>query len=190
MFGPPELRFSLLWQWHHACRGRTLCTVAAAARDVTPQRRTPSMPQLPYRGAGELLVTSIDKDGTRRGLDLELLRAITAAVTARTAAPCGHPIPIRASLCLCARATTPASACSFREGAHSCACVCACRVCARGRARPVASVSADGRLSRHTRRPKSAAHVAVYRISVTLHSSGARQTSLPSTHTLQHCAVL
>jgi hypothetical protein len=63
------------------------------------------MPQLPYRGAGELLVTSIDKDGTRRGLDLELLRAITAAVTARTAAPCGHPIPIRASLCLCARAS-------------------------------------------------------------------------------------
>jgi cyclase len=33
------------------------------------------------KGAGELLVTSIDKDGTKAGYDLELLKAITAAVT-------------------------------------------------------------------------------------------------------------
>jgi cyclase len=32
------------------------------------------------RGAGELLVTSIDRDGTREGFDLPLLRAIRAAV--------------------------------------------------------------------------------------------------------------
>jgi cyclase len=32
-------------------------------------------------GAGELLVTSMDRDGTRQGYDLELLRAVTAAVT-------------------------------------------------------------------------------------------------------------
>jgi cyclase len=32
------------------------------------------------RGAGELLVTSIDRDGTRTGFDLPLLRAIRAAV--------------------------------------------------------------------------------------------------------------
>ena len=32
------------------------------------------------RGAGELLVTSIDRDGTRAGFDLPLLRAIRAAV--------------------------------------------------------------------------------------------------------------
>jgi cyclase len=32
------------------------------------------------RGAGELLVTAIDRDGTGRGYDLELLRAIVAAV--------------------------------------------------------------------------------------------------------------
>jgi imidazole glycerol-phosphate synthase subunit HisF len=31
-------------------------------------------------GAGELLVTSIDRDGTRRGFDLALLRAVTSAV--------------------------------------------------------------------------------------------------------------
>jgi imidazole glycerol-phosphate synthase subunit HisF len=32
-------------------------------------------------GAGELLVTSIDRDGTQSGFDTELLRAITSAVT-------------------------------------------------------------------------------------------------------------
>ena len=38
-------------------------------------------------GAGELLVTSIEQDGTGRGLDLELTRAIAAAV----------PIPVIAA---------------------------------------------------------------------------------------------
>lgn len=33
------------------------------------------------RGAGEVLLTSIDRDGTRSGYDLELLRAVTRAVT-------------------------------------------------------------------------------------------------------------
>ena len=31
-------------------------------------------------GAGELLLTSIDRDGTRQGFDLALLRAVTGAV--------------------------------------------------------------------------------------------------------------
>jgi cyclase len=39
------------------------------------------------KGAGELLVTSIDKDGTKSGYDLELLAAITATV----------PVPVIAS---------------------------------------------------------------------------------------------
>jgi cyclase len=39
------------------------------------------------KGAGELLVTSIDKDGTKAGYDLELLAAITKAV----------PVPVIAS---------------------------------------------------------------------------------------------
>jgi cyclase len=39
------------------------------------------------KGAGELLVTSIDKDGTKAGYDLELLSAITRAV----------PVPVIAS---------------------------------------------------------------------------------------------
>jgi cyclase len=39
------------------------------------------------RGAGEILLTSIDRDGTRGGYDLPLLRAVTAAV----------PVPVVAS---------------------------------------------------------------------------------------------
>ncbi len=38
-------------------------------------------------GAGELLLTSMDRDGTKAGFDLELLRAVTAAV----------PVPVIAS---------------------------------------------------------------------------------------------
>ena len=33
------------------------------------------------RGAGEILLTSMDRDGTREGFDLELTRAIAEAVT-------------------------------------------------------------------------------------------------------------
>lgn len=39
------------------------------------------------KGAGELLLTSMDKDGTKQGYDLELLQAVTAAV----------PVPVIAS---------------------------------------------------------------------------------------------
>jgi imidazole glycerol-phosphate synthase subunit HisF len=39
------------------------------------------------KGAGELLVTSMDRDGTKEGYDLELLRAISDAV----------PVPVIAS---------------------------------------------------------------------------------------------
>jgi imidazole glycerol-phosphate synthase subunit HisF len=45
------------------------------------------------RGAGELLVTSMDRDGTRDGYDLALLRAITSAVSIPVIASggAGHP---------------------------------------------------------------------------------------------------
>jgi cyclase len=39
------------------------------------------------RGAGEILLTSVDADGTREGYDLELTRAVAAAV----------PVPVIAS---------------------------------------------------------------------------------------------
>ena len=34
-----------------------------------------------HAGAGEILLTSIDRDGTMRGYDLELLRRVSSAVT-------------------------------------------------------------------------------------------------------------
>ncbi len=39
------------------------------------------------RGAGEILLTSMDRDGTKQGFDLELVRAVTGAV----------PVPVIAS---------------------------------------------------------------------------------------------
>jgi cyclase len=33
------------------------------------------------RGAGEILLTSMDRDGTKQGYDLELLKAVAGAVT-------------------------------------------------------------------------------------------------------------
>ena len=36
------------------------------------------------RGAGEILLTSMDRDGTRSGFDLELTRAVSEAVTCRS----------------------------------------------------------------------------------------------------------
>jgi cyclase len=45
------------------------------------------------RGAGEVLVTSMDRDGTGEGYDLELLRAIGGAVTVPVVASGGASIP-------------------------------------------------------------------------------------------------
>src|SRR4051795_13698856 len=51
-------------------------------------------------GAGELLVTSIDSDGTHRGYDLELLRAICGSVRVPVIASggAGQPADITAAL--------------------------------------------------------------------------------------------
>ncbi|MGC8633304.1 MAG: imidazole glycerol phosphate synthase subunit HisF [Candidatus Limnocylindrales bacterium] len=45
------------------------------------------------RGAGEILLTSIDRDGTRGGYDLPLLRAVTAAVSVPVVASGGAGSP-------------------------------------------------------------------------------------------------
>lgn len=45
------------------------------------------------RGAGEILLTSMDQDGVNRGFDLELLRAVTAAVEAPVIASGGAGVP-------------------------------------------------------------------------------------------------
>jgi imidazole glycerol-phosphate synthase subunit HisF len=45
------------------------------------------------RGAGEILLTSIDRDGTGLGYDLELLRGVTAAASVPVVASGGASIP-------------------------------------------------------------------------------------------------
>lgn len=48
-----------------------------AATDLDPVRHAVAMEQ---QGAGEILLTSVDRDGTQQGYDLELIRRVTAAV--------------------------------------------------------------------------------------------------------------
>ena len=54
--------------YSHGGRNRTANDAVAWARDVQSQ------------GAGEILLTSMDRDGTRDGFDLDLIAAVTAAV--------------------------------------------------------------------------------------------------------------
>jgi len=49
-------------------------------REPTPLDGLAWMAQLERLGAGEILLTSMDRDGTRKGYDLDLLRAATARV--------------------------------------------------------------------------------------------------------------
>jgi cyclase len=56
-------------------RVRSHSATKDAARDTLEWAR-----ECEARGAGELLVTSIDRDGTRRGYDLTLLQALREAV--------------------------------------------------------------------------------------------------------------
>jgi cyclase len=44
-------------------------------------------------GAGEILLTSVDREGTRRGFDVELVRAVTAEVSVPVIASGGMGTP-------------------------------------------------------------------------------------------------
>lgn len=50
-------------------------------RDATPLDAVEWAAECVERGAGEILLTSIDRDGTRGGYDVELTRAVASAVT-------------------------------------------------------------------------------------------------------------
>lgn len=58
--------------------------------------------QCASRGAGEILLTSIDRDGSREGYDLALIRAVTAAVSVPVIASggAGAPAHVRDSIVL------------------------------------------------------------------------------------------
>jgi imidazole glycerol-phosphate synthase subunit HisF len=72
------------------------------------------------RGAGEILLTSIDADGTRRGYDLELTRAVAEAVQIPVIASggAGHPRDLAAVL-TDGRADAALAASIFHQGTFS-----------------------------------------------------------------------
>ncbi|HKV73086.1 MAG TPA: imidazole glycerol phosphate synthase subunit HisF [Gemmatimonadales bacterium] len=61
--------------------------MVTGGREPTPLEAVTWCAELADRGAGEILLTSMDRDGTRQGYDLPLIRAVAAAV----------PIPVIAS---------------------------------------------------------------------------------------------
>jgi cyclase len=71
------------------------------------------------RGAGELLLTSVDQDGTRDGPDLELLRAVAGAVTVPVIASGGIGDARHAALALDAGADAVLAASIFHDDRES-----------------------------------------------------------------------
>lgn len=67
-------------------------------------------------GAGEILVTSIDREGTRRGFDLDLIEAVTEAVTVPVVASGGFGKPFDAFEAFTAGADGVAVADGFHYG--------------------------------------------------------------------------
>lgn len=78
------------------------------------------------RGAGEILLTSIDRDGTNEGYDLELVRAVAAAVGIPVIASGGAGSPAHFADVLAAGASAALAASLFHTGALSIGDVKAC----------------------------------------------------------------
>jgi imidazole glycerol-phosphate synthase subunit HisF len=62
-------------------RGERLTVVVNGGREETPLEAIEWIRRLESLGAGEILLTSMDRDGTGRGYDLDLLREASAAVS-------------------------------------------------------------------------------------------------------------
>jgi len=60
--------------------GKRRAVMVSAGREETPLEAVEWIERLEQCGAGEILLTSMDRDGTQSGYDLELLRAASAAV--------------------------------------------------------------------------------------------------------------
>lgn len=61
-------------------RGDRWSVMVTGGREETPLEALHWIAELEQRGAGEILLTSMDRDGTRSGYDLDLTRAAAAAV--------------------------------------------------------------------------------------------------------------
>jgi len=75
-------------------RGAAWEVVVKGGRDATGLDAVAWARRATEQGAGELLVTSIDRDGTQSGFDTALLRAITDAVTVPVIASGGAAGPV------------------------------------------------------------------------------------------------
>lgn len=71
------------------------------------------------RGAGEILLTSVDRDGTRSGYDCELVSAIAGAVSVPVIASGGASDPVHFLEALQAGADAVLAASIFHEGEYS-----------------------------------------------------------------------
>ncbi|HEV8451858.1 MAG TPA: imidazole glycerol phosphate synthase subunit HisF [Gaiellales bacterium] len=95
--------------WHvHASGGRR-----PTGRDAVAWAR-----EAVELGAGELLVTSIDSDGTQRGYDLELLRAVCATVRVPVIASGGAGAPADIAAALECGASAALAASIFHDGTY------------------------------------------------------------------------
>ena len=92
---------------------------ASAGRRPTGRDAVAWAAEAADRGAGELLVTSIDSDGTQAGYDLDLLRAICAAVTVPVIASGGAGAPRDLARALLAGASAALAASIFHDGTHA-----------------------------------------------------------------------
>jgi cyclase len=91
---------------------------ASAGRRPTGRDAVDWAVEAAQRGAGELLVTSIDTDGTQGGYDLELLQAICDAVTVPVIASGGAGVPADLVRALEAGASAALAASIFHDGIH------------------------------------------------------------------------
>jgi len=71
------------------------------------------------RGAGEILLTSIDRDGTKDGYDLDLLAAVTSAVDVPVIASGGAGTPEHLAAGLAAGAAAVLAASIFHQGTYT-----------------------------------------------------------------------
>jgi cyclase len=71
------------------------------------------------RGAGEILLTSIDRDGTKDGYDLDLLAAVTRSVAVPVIASGGAGTPEHLAAGLAAGAAAVLAASIFHQGTYT-----------------------------------------------------------------------
>jgi imidazole glycerol-phosphate synthase subunit HisF len=91
---------------------------AGAGRRATGRDAIAWAREAAERGAGELLVTSIDTDGTQAGYDLDLLATVCASVTVPVIASGGAGEPADLAAALRAGASAALAASIFHDGTH------------------------------------------------------------------------